>query len=103
VENEEKEIGELSCKHQRIQTVMHYVNRKSLVEEHHRQCGNKAYGVDRETKESYGRKLEENITDMMKRMKSFTYRPKPVPFAARRACFACIGKRLPALCTGPVV
>lgn len=77
MENEEKEIWELSCKHQRIQTVMHYVNRNSLVEEHHRQCGNKASGVDRETKDSYGRNLEMNITDLLKRMKSFTYRPKP--------------------------
>jgi len=78
VENEEKEIGELSCKYQRIQTLMHYVNRNSLLEEHHRQCGNKASGVDRETKDSYGRNLDENIADLLKRMKSFTYRPKPV-------------------------
>ena len=76
--NEEKEIGELSCTHQRMQTLMHHVNRNSLVEEHHRQCGNKASGVDRETKESYGRHLEENVADLLKRMKSFSYRPKPV-------------------------
>src|SRR6056297_529097 len=57
---------------------MHYVNRNSLLEEHHRQCVNKASGVDRETKDSYGRNLDENIADLLKRMKSFTYRPKPV-------------------------
>jgi len=61
-----------------MQTLMHHVNRTSLVEEHHRQCGKKASGVDRETKESYGQHLEENVADLLKRMKSFSYRPKPV-------------------------
>ena len=78
MENEEKEIWELSCKHQRIQMVMHYVDRNSLIEQHHRQCRNKATGVDRETKDGYGQNLEENVADLLKQMKSFSYRPKPV-------------------------
>jgi retron-type reverse transcriptase len=38
----------------------------------------KATGVDQTTKEEYGAKLGENLEDLLRRMKSFSYRPQPV-------------------------
>lgn len=76
--NDEKEIWELSKKHRKLQTLMHYVNADSLMKEHELQRGKKASGVDRVTKEEYGQQLEKNIEDLLRRMKSFSYRPKPV-------------------------
>ncbi|MCF7944973.1 MAG: hypothetical protein K9L75_05510 [Spirochaetia bacterium] len=51
--NDEKEIWELSKKHRKLQTLMHYVNGDSLMKEHTLQCGKKASGVDRVTKDEY--------------------------------------------------
>lgn len=78
VANEEKEIWELSGTHKRLQTLIHHVNKESLEEEHQRQSGDKAPGVDGVTKADYSRNLDANIDDLLKRMKSFSYRPKPV-------------------------
>ncbi|MBN2860089.1 MAG: group II intron reverse transcriptase/maturase [Sphaerochaetaceae bacterium] len=76
--NDEKEKWELSKKHRKLQTLMHYVNADSLMREHELQRGKKASGVDRITKEEYGQQLDTNIEDLLSRMKSFSYRPKPV-------------------------
>ena len=35
-------------------------------------------GVDGVTKETYGENLSENLDDLLKRMKQFSYRPYPV-------------------------
>jgi len=78
MEIDEKGLRELSCKHKRVQTLMHYVNKKSLIEEHRKQCSRKAVGVDSITKEAYGAHLDANISNLLERMKSFSYQPKPV-------------------------
>ena len=70
VANEEKEIWELSGTHKRLQTLIHHVNKKSLKEEHQRQSGDKAPGVDGVTKADYSRNLDDNIDDLLKRMKT---------------------------------
>ncbi len=61
-----------------MQTLIHYVNYDSLLEEHKRQLQNKAVGVDGITKKEYDSNIEENLTNLVKRMKTFSYRPKPV-------------------------
>ena len=38
----------------------------------------KAVGVDGITKAEYGEKLDENIADLIARMKRFSYKPQPV-------------------------
>ncbi|MBQ0070547.1 MAG: group II intron reverse transcriptase/maturase, partial [Spirochaetales bacterium] len=73
-----KEIRKLSRRYSRLETLMNRVNRSSLIEEHGRQQKGKAVGVDGMTKEKYGERLEENIGDLLERMKSFSYRPQPV-------------------------
>jgi len=39
--------------------------------------GDKAVGIDGVTKEEYGKKLEENLADLVERMKKKSYKPKP--------------------------
>jgi group II intron reverse transcriptase/maturase len=78
VEQELKEIRYQSRTYAKLETLMNRVNERSLKEEHHRQLQNKAVGVDGVTKVEYGEKLEENVTDLIARMKSFSYKPQPV-------------------------
>ena len=73
-------IRQLVTEHpdRKLQTLMHMVNYTSLTMMHYKQKTGKAAGVDRETKESYEAKLDENIADLLVRMKSFSYVPQPV-------------------------
>jgi group II intron reverse transcriptase/maturase len=57
---------------------MHYINKTTLKEVHKRQDNNKASGVDKETKTTYAKNLDENIDYLLERMKTFSYRPQPV-------------------------
>ena len=78
MENEFEKIATLAEKHQRVQTMMHYVNQATLAEEHGRQQKGKAVGIDGVTKEEYERNLGDNIENLVKRMKTFSYRPQAV-------------------------
>lgn len=71
-------IAALAEKHQQVQTLMHYVNQATLAEEHGRQQKGKAVGIDGVTKEEYESHLGDNIEDLVKRMKTFSYRPQAV-------------------------
>ena len=71
-------IAKQAATHEKVQTIMHYVNRETLMEEHRRQKSGKATGIDGVVKEEYGEKLEENIDNLLTRMKSFSYRPQAV-------------------------
>jgi len=76
--NEYGGIALQAQKHEKVQTIMHYVNKQNLLEEHRRQKINKAKGVDKIGKDEYGDNLEENIENLMARMKTFSYRPQAV-------------------------
>jgi retron-type reverse transcriptase len=78
MENEFEKIAAMAEKHQQVQTLMHYVNQATLIEEHRRQQKGKAVGVDGITKEDYELQLGENIADLLERMKTFSYRPQAV-------------------------
>ena len=78
MENAYEKIEQQAARHGRVQTIMHYVNKANLAEEHKRQERNKAKGVDGESKESYGKDLYNNLEDLLKRMKQFSYHPQPV-------------------------
>ena len=66
-----KEIRELSERYERLTTLISRVNKDSLREEHERQVRGKAVGVDGVTKAMYGTNLEENLEDLINRMKRF--------------------------------
>ena len=46
--------------------------------EHRLQLRNKAVGVDRITKDEYNKNLDANLDNLLKRMKTFSYRPQAV-------------------------
>jgi len=79
MENEMNRIRETSSKHldEKIQTLMHFVNVRNLYEVHLQQMKNKAVGIDNVSKTEYHENLEENLKDLMTRMKKFGYHPKP--------------------------
>ena len=73
-------IRQLASEHpdRKMQTIMHLVNAETLRSVHNRQDANKAYGVDKVTKAEYGENIEENLKNLIARMKQFSYRPQPV-------------------------
>jgi len=52
-------IAQQAASHEKVQTIMHYVNKANLAEEHRQQEKGKATGIDRVTKESYGEDKEQ--------------------------------------------
>lgn len=78
MEKEKTEIAELVKKHGRIQSLMKYINKDTLKESYAKQPKGKAIGVDGVTKEEYGEKLDENLEELLIRMKKFAYKPYPV-------------------------
>lgn len=71
-------IREQSKRFKTVQGCMHCVNEETLKEEHRRQAEKKAVGIDKVTKEEYGKSLEENVKQLVKQMKQYSYKPKPV-------------------------
>jgi len=78
VEHELKGIRYQSRTYAKLETLMNRVNEGSLKEEHRKQVQKKAVGVDGITKAEYGEKLDDNIADLIDRMKKFSYKPQPV-------------------------
>ena len=65
-------------KYDNVESLMRYVNVESLKVQHDKQKWNKATGIDNVTKRDYGKNLEENLTNLIERMKNYKYKPKPV-------------------------
>jgi len=61
----------------RFENLMYLINEETLCQCHSRLSGKKATGLDNTTKEEYGKRLEENITDLLDRMKRQAYKPQP--------------------------
>ena len=78
MEHELKGIRYQSEKYAKLTTLINRVNEESLKEAHQRQKTGKAVGIDGVTKEEYGQKLDENISGLIKRMKTFKYIPQAV-------------------------
>jgi group II intron reverse transcriptase/maturase len=75
--NAYERIAQIAHKHERVQTLMHYVNKENLIEEHRQQSKGKAKGIDGVSKEAYEEELEKNLEELLERMKRFDYRPQP--------------------------
>lgn len=76
--NEFEGIALQAKKHKKVQTIMHYVNKQNLIQEHRKQKRRKAKGIDNIDKDEYGIQLEENIERLIGRMKTFSYKPQAV-------------------------
>jgi len=78
VEKELRDIRYQSRTYAKLETLMNRVNERSLKEEHRKQVQNKAVGIDGVTKAEYGENLDENVAELITRMKKFSYKPQPV-------------------------
>lgn len=75
-----KRIAWLSARDpdKRFDCLMHMFNEQSLAKCFHELDGRKAVGVDGVTKEQYGIHLDQNLKELVKRLKRMAYRPGPV-------------------------
>ncbi|MFZ3132897.1 MAG: RNA-directed DNA polymerase [Desulfosporosinus sp.] len=63
---------------EKFTALAHLINVDMLRLCHNEMDGNKATGIDGVTKEAYNEKLEENLIDLVQRMKRQAYHPQPV-------------------------
>jgi RNA-directed DNA polymerase len=63
---------------ERFTSLIHLINKETLIQCHKEMNERKASGVDSETKEMYNDKLEENVEELLDRMKRQSYKPQPV-------------------------
>lgn len=72
-------VGALSAKNRQMtfNNVGHLIDADMLKEQFRRLNWKKAVGIDKVTKAHYGEKLEENINNLVKRIRRGTYKPKP--------------------------
>lgn len=78
METELKRIAEIAKQHGRVQTLVHHINVENLKEQHEQMKRKKATGVDGVTKEKYEENLEENLMNLVDRMKRQAYKPQEV-------------------------
>lgn len=78
MKNERKDIKYQIEHGYKLQTLMHKVNEETLKEQHRKQQKNKASGIDGITKEEYDKDLDNNLNNLIGRMKTFSYKPLPV-------------------------
>ena len=70
-------IAKANVTDRKVQNLAAYINEDSLRAIHRTMDKNKASGVDKVTKEEYEQNLEENLENLVKRMKNGSYRPNP--------------------------
>lgn len=78
MQNDWSRLEEISRKHSLVSGLMSYVNVDTLMTEFKRQSGKKAKGIDGISKIDYEENLKENLENLIKRLKAFSYHPKPV-------------------------
>ncbi len=72
-------IAEISAtsKHPIFTSVYHLINEDMLKQCHKELDGNKAVGIDKVTKDEYGKNLDRNIKELVQRLKSKSFKPLP--------------------------
>jgi len=78
VANDYTRIAEQLGKYKTVQGLMKYINIENLTKQHKEQSKKKATGVDKVDKTSYAENLDRNLEQLVKDMKTFTYKPQPV-------------------------
>lgn len=76
--NMEKQIDKQLRKFNNVQSLMQYINEENLQLMSTLQDGKKATGIDKVTKEQYTENIQENISNLVFRMKNRKYKPQPV-------------------------
>ena len=77
--NELVRIAEISAtsKHPIFTSVYHLINEDMLKQCHKELDGNKAVGIDKVTKDEYGKNLDRNIKELVQRLKNKSFKPLP--------------------------
>ena len=72
-------IAEISAttKRPEFTSLYHLINAELLKQCHRELDGKKAVGIDKVTKEEYGKQLESNIADLVQRLRNKSYKPLP--------------------------
>ena len=72
-------IAEISAtsKHPIFTSVYHLINEDMLKQCHKELDGNKAVGIDKVTKDEYGKNLDRNIKELVQRLKNKSFKPLP--------------------------
>lgn len=78
MKQEPKAIKYQSKTHRKLHTLINRVNEDTLMAAHKRQVADKATGIDGVTKEVYGVYAQQRISNLVGRMKQFSYKPQPV-------------------------
>lgn len=78
MKTEAEGIRSQSAKYSRVQNLMHNINEETLMSEHRKQNRRKAAGVDGVGKDQYDENAEAKIGELVRKMRKFEYRPKPV-------------------------
>lgn len=74
--SERKVIEYHSKQGKKVENLMHYINRETLMKQHSKQTKGKATGIDNISKEKYDKEVESNIEELIVKMKQMSYRPK---------------------------
>lgn len=72
-------IAEISAtsKHPIFTSVYHLINEDMLKQCHKELDGNKAVGIDKVTKDEYGKNFDRNIKELVQRLKNKSFKPLP--------------------------
>lgn len=82
-------IAKANVTDRKVQNLASYINVNSLRAIHRTMDKNKASGIDKVTKEEYEQNLEENLENLVKRMKNGSYRPNPT-----RRVYMCLNLQI---------
>ena len=106
-------IGERSARdeHCVFSNLGHVIDADMLKELYQRLDGSKAVGIDGVSKEAYGEQLDERVSDLVRRLRRGTYRPKParvrrIPKAdggTRPLAISCIEDKLVQLAVSTIL
>lgn len=62
---------------EKFTSLMHLINKETVIQSHKEISGKKVAGVDQVTKELYNERLEGNVEELIARMKRQSYKPQP--------------------------
>lgn len=78
METEYLKIAKQATTYKTVRNLMSSVNAETLKAAHKQQLSKKAAGIDRVTKDEYEKNLDENLENLISKMKQFSYKPQPV-------------------------
>ena len=72
MEKKSKDIKSQLQQGYNLQTLMHKVNKETLKIQHKKRQKKRAVGIDEITKEKYDENIEENLDNLLEKMKKFS-------------------------------